>query len=720
MKYQPRSESEVFEELKELCTSPGFVHVIAYFCMRDNMIRYEGSEIVPDDIHEHYGRQNLLRTEISTLLGLMAQAPIDFDIPGSDLMKSFVERTDALMNEFHMSMTMASFFEGKDWEALHAEGRNPFDNAAAMREPIFYGGESAYNFQYRALAELKYKADEDWLVKTFGFSITDALQVSDAIVQLQLDFSVKKLATIANQSELKFSVLPIFRFEMAELLEISSLDQERIQNVLDAFSYGLEERNAAFSGVSEFNATNARPILQNGDGAYFLLQHYSLLEAIYDSPFFWMMEDKPYQPTATADRGKYTEEFSAMRLEAVFGTARVLSNVDIYRGKNRYAEADALVLFGDLAIVVQAKSKRLTLAARKGNDNALKDDFKKAVGDAYKQALLCADALLAPADFTFRGPDGNEISIDVAPNAIFPLCVLADHYPALTFQARQFLETRVTDNISAPLVTDVFTLDVYAEFLDTPLQFFNYLDLRARAYDKLMVTSELSAFAYHLKSNLWFDDEQGMIHIAEDFTANVDVAMMVRRHGAEGSRTPTGVLTRYDELTVGDLLEQIERLSIPELAEIGLWLLQLSSDTGIGLSTALDQIRSVSARTGQTKDITIPIEASSDGLTIHYSVLPSDVANAKLSQHCELKKYDLKANSWFGLLLHPADGHIRSAVSIKRKWEHKSEMSDILAKMPKKAPVKFEELSKVRKKIGRNERCPCGSGKKYKACCLRQ
>ena len=76
-----------------------------------------------------------------------------------------------------------------------------------------------------------------------------------------------------------------------------------------------------------------------------------------------------------------------------------------------YAEADALVLFGNQAIVVQAKSKRLTLNARKGNDLALRDDFKKAVAKAYDQALLCADALQRPTHFVFRDAQGQELTI---------------------------------------------------------------------------------------------------------------------------------------------------------------------------------------------------------------------------------------------------------------------------------------------------------------------
>ena len=32
--------------------------------------------------------------------------------------------------------------------------------------------------------------------------------------------------------------------------------------------------------------------------------------------------------------------------------------------------------------------------------------------------------------------------------------------------------------------------------------------------------------------------------------------------------------------------------------------------------------------------------------------------------------------------------------------------------------IEYQELNIKPKKIGRNEKCPCGSGKKYKNCCL--
>ena len=43
-----------------------------------------------------------------------------------------------------------------------------------------------------------------------------------------------------------------------------------------------------------------------------------------------------------------------------------------------------------------------------------------------------------------------------------------------------------------------------------------------------------------------------------------------------------------------------------------------------------------------------------------------------------------------------------------KKWTYSKDMGQCVVDQIKKAKVK----------IGRNEKCPCGSGKKYKKCCL--
>lgn len=712
-----RTESEVFQEIAALCISPGYIHAIAYFCFRDNLIKFTENLIVRD-MDSHYEGSSLLRSEISTLIGLMARAPIGLELPTPQVMQTYVDRTDSLMKELHHAMMTGAFFGGKDWATLLAEGRDPFDDGAAMREPIFYGGESAYNFQYEALTTPKYGADDSWLVGKRGFSITDALTVTKAIGEGH----ISKLASLREEMRPKspdeWTFLPAFMFTAQEVVERSGLDAATVDAVLRAFRFESHERNAPFTGISEFNETNVRPILCIADGSYVLLQHYQLQESLYESPFFWMMVDDNYRSTATAHRGNFTETYTSGRLRAVFGDARVLRNIDIYRGKNRYAEADALVLFGNHAIVVQAKSKRLTLEARKGNDRALRDDFKKAVENAYDQALLCAEALQNPDAFVFRDPSGAEIKLPNSIDVVFPVCVLADHYPALSFQSRQFLKVRATESVKPPLVTDVFTLDVIVEFLDTPLQFLNYLDLRAQAFDKLLITNELIPFSYHLRNNLWLDPKYDMVNLGEDFTAHVDVAMAVRRQGVSGSPEVKGVLTRYRGTRTGVILDQLQEATIPELTELGLWILQLSGETADGLSRALESQIRAAVKEHVTKDLTFPFGDQSAGLTIHLSALPDEIAQEKILQHCQLKKYDLKADRWYGLILRPKDLRIRHALVLNDPWKKNFTMDKVLAALPRRAPVRLETMGRTSKKVGRNEPCPCGSGLKYKKCCL--
>ena len=407
---------------------------------------------------------------------------------------------------------MKPLFEGLPSNVGLLEGETRSSKGAAMREPIFYGGDAAYYFQYRDLAGPKYRADDEWLEANKGFRIDEVCQIADAIGRFQVERQLKSFKSIKAQPPDQWTMLPGFTFTAQDVARISNIASEKVERFLAAFSCGLDERNATFTALNEFNAFNSTPILRTGEETYLLLQHYSLLETIYESPFFWMIADKDYSPTALRNRGAFAEKFVAERLESVFGAVRILRNVDIYKGKNRFAEADVLLLYGDRAIVVQAKSKRLTIKARKGDAFQLQDDFKKAIQDAYDQAVLCAEAICSDG-FKFKDRSGAEIFIRNKPRVIFPICVVSDHYPALAFQCGQFLKATVTESVQAPLVTDVFAFDVIAEMLNTPLHFLNFLSLRARSDEKLLVNSELTSLGFHLKQNLWFDSDYDMVDL---------------------------------------------------------------------------------------------------------------------------------------------------------------------------------------------------------------
>jgi hypothetical protein len=269
-----RPETDIFANLQALCTSRGYIHTVAYFCWRDNLIRYSGPHVVAKDLEHQYSHDRLLRTEISTLIGLMVQQPIDLALPSPDVIHGYVERTEALLNELHHAM-MKPWFAGWDFKTGRAPERDPFADAAGMREPLFYSGESAYNFQYESLARLKYRADGDWLEANKGFRIDEACQVGEALGKLLSRRQLECVESLRKQPPDKWTVLPGLTFTAQDAADASVVALQKVERILDAFSCGPDERNTSFTALNEFNVTNSAPILKTTHGSYILLQHYS-------------------------------------------------------------------------------------------------------------------------------------------------------------------------------------------------------------------------------------------------------------------------------------------------------------------------------------------------------------------------------------------------------------------------------------------------------------
>jgi hypothetical protein len=715
-----RTEQQIFNDLAVLCASPGYAHALAFLCLQNNMVSY-GDELRGEDYAKLFSFSRLIRTEISTLLGLMARVPLDLSLPSPQQIQSLTERSHALLGELHEAIVAP--FEKQFQAALGDPSANPFGSAEAMREPIFYGAESAYSFQYRDLAPRKYARDADWLQRNKGFSIAEANAVVKAILAFLNEHIMATLRGLRALPPNQWTLLDGFTFSAADVLRASGLTAETLSKVLEAFSFA-GDGNPTFTTLHEFNATNAYPLLRAGDGRYILFQYSGLAEALYDTPFFWVLADPAYMDTATKNRGTFTEEFAGERLSEVFGPANVYRNVEIWRSKgNNLGEIDVLVVFADRAIVLQAKSKRLTLAARKGNDLQLQSDFRAAVQDACDQALACSQLLLS-GSMHCTDTAGNEIAIPEAIKAVHPVCLVSDHYPALSFQARHFLKGRAEGAIKSPLVCDVFFLDAVTEMLETPLRCLSYLELRALASGNILFSHEHTALAFHLRQNLWMG-EYDFIHLDDSISADLDIAMAVRRDGVEGKRTPEGILTALQGTSVGRILEDIERSTSPVDISVGLQLLKLSGETARDLSGLIDRIASEAAKDGRRHDATIGMSKAKSGITVHCTASDHLSAVLPLGRYCELRKYRERAQSWFGIVVEPRTGKYRFGIIRDHPWQPDRGLDEKVRRMsPGLPPSSMTQLMKSgeaprKKKIGRNERCRCGSGLKYKKCCGR-
>lgn len=712
----PRSEQEIFKELSVLCASPGYVQALAHLCLRDNVVGY-WDEMTPEDLSGWFRSDRLIRTEISTLVGLMVKAPIDFTLPSREILKSYVERSDAMLAELHETMSAAGF-KPADWKQMADSGVNPFQQGDVLREAIFYAGDSAYSFQYRDFAPKKYGRDDAWLEAQKGFSIADARQITDAAGRLQND-KLAACLTAKGRMVLDQSVLEGFTFSAKEVAEYSRLPVERVRAVMNAFCLKPDKRNQGFRALHDFNVISGAPLIQTAKGEYLLFDAYNFFEALYEAPFYWMGADKAYAPTALKHRGLFTEEFARERFETVFGKKYVYANANIveFKGK-RLGEIDVLIAFGDRAIVLQAKSKRLTLESRKGNDKQIQDDFKKSVQDAYNQGHLCASVLNDP-DYQLKDAAGNDIPRPVPFKEIYVLCVVSDHYPSLAFQARQFLKVTESETIRPPFVLDVFALDVIAEMLDSPLRFLSYVSRRTEYADRVLAAHEMTTLGYHLKSNLWLDAETGMLMLSDDLSTDLMIAMAARRDGVAGQRTPDGILTRFNGTRVAAIIEQIEAVADPAAIDLGLLLLTLGEEA-VGLANkAIPKIAQMARADGKPHDMTVVIDNESTGLTIHATPRPDEVASVALRNHCLRRKYLQKASTWYGICIHPSDERLRFALKLDFPWIQDPQLdAELLETAKPLTPAAALAQLEKKPKTGRSDPCPCGSGRKYKKCCL--
>jgi hypothetical protein len=716
MELQVRPEQTKFEDLAELCSSPGYIHAIAHLCFRDNMIAYS-DEMKSEDMQHLFSSTRLIRTETSTLIGLLIKNDIDYTLPSPSVMQQYIDKTETLLKEIHKSMSALLW---KGFDPKEVQKFDPFDSGAALREPIFYGGESAYSFQYRDLSVRKYSKDEEWLRANKGFSIQEARDVVRAVGRFLDEKAVSVMEELRDMPPDQWTFLPTHTFTTTEIAEYAHIDFTTVNNVLSAFALPDGERNGQFCALSDFNVVNASPLIRVAKDEYVLFHIYSLAEALYDAPFYWMGADNVYVKAAMMHRGQFTEEFAAERLALVFGKDRVHENVDVFESKDKkIGEIDVLVLFGNRAIVVQAKSKRLTLESRKGNDGKIRDDFRKSVQDSYDQAYRCAK-LLGNPKYIFKDRHSDEIDIRGSLKDVYIFCVVSDHYPALSFQARQFLKFELTKTIPPPFVLDVFTLDAMTEMLASPLQLLSYVDRRTKYSEKVMASHELTILSYHLKRNLWLGEEYDLVMLEDDISSDLDLAMLVRREDIPGPRTPDGILTRLGSTTLGRFVKEIEMRPDPSTIDLGYMLLTLSEKTVIEVSGAIDELARRARADGKNHDLTIGLGQGGTGFTVHCNNNPINIAGPALESHCHTRKYTEHAESWFGVCVRPSDTSLRFGLNLHYNWERNDEMDVSTKNMAK--PDKLSNLLETTRpkkgKIGRNEPCPCGSGRKYKKCCL--
>lgn len=705
-----RPQEEVLNDIEAICREPGFVHVLASLVFENNFHAVRVEEMYPK-IQDQFNYEKLIRSELSVLHGLMLKGGVDLTPLSSEKINEFKKSSYALLTELHEGFYSQVIRSGSFLE--NPEGL--LSRSEVIREAVFYAADSAFYFQQLSFSNERYAADSKWLKDNVGFTIAEAAHITGAIIA-NTHISAQALVAGYFGEIHDENTLKVFSISVDTICQMTEYKEVKVRCFLDKFSVGSDPSNERYKSVDGYNLGKSHPILMLDEDNLCLLQSHSLCESLYVSPTFWMNQDVDYKPTATANRGRHLEEKIVARLVRVFGEKRVFQNVEIYRGKTRVGEIDALVVYSDRTIVVQAKTKTLTLKAQQGDSAVLEDDFGKSIQSAYDQALVCSHEILkGGARFQLETGEAVDLQSDFV--EIFPLCVVADHYPSLYFQARQFLKTQDHKIIRPPYVMDLFLLDVITEFLTHPIRMLDYLNKRTQYNDSVSSNNDFAVLGYHLEHNLYKGPENDLMVFSEDIAYQLDKAFTARRVFGDMKAVPKGVLTEFEGTPYGGILNYLENITEIGAVDLGYFLLSLNGASIDGINKGINQLSRNARKSDRTHDLSIG--GSFGGMTYHLSAIPSERRIEKLIRHAELRKYSSKANIWFGLSATiGSDTPIDTICFLSSKWRPSSAMDAVVKQIPSKPSKLSNVTGRVIDKMGRNDKCHCGSDKKYKKCCL--
>lgn len=711
-------EKNKFQELEALCGQSGFIHVLSYLCRRDCTFGYQGA-VTGGSLAHFYTNERLIRTELSVLHGLIQKSGLS-EVAISDVeIHDWSQEAEKLLAEIHESFK-ASGQQRFTKENMKLSMEDFFSQEDIIREYIFYSAEQAFDFQFAELARERYQADATWLVEKVGFDMNEAYSIYKAIAY-QLNTNITEIAQ-SGETEATFrSYLSCNEFCLESTCKSTKLTREKVLAFVSAFSSSDDDDNSAYQSIDDVNIVNFKPISKVGE-RYYLFQTTALAQSMYESPIFWMRSDKSYVNTAVKHRGEFTESFAFKRLEKVFGEGNVYCNLDIFKNASeKVGEVDILAKFGTKFLIIQAKSKGMTIPARQGKVHLVKDDFVKGVQNAYDQAVDCSNALLEDG-MVIKDIDGKVVELGSKPSSCYPICLTSESYPGLLFQCRQYLKHEEDKLLKPPFVMDVFFLDILTEFLSQPLFLLSFIDRRGSYLNEIIASTEIVLLGMHLKRNLWLEDEYSMMQLHDDMASDLDAAFMVRRMGLAGSRTPEGILKRYSEGFISKLLFKLQYVKRDELTDFAFTLMKASGDFVDTLDAAITKICFKTIQDGNNHDFTVLFEGNCGGMTIHTAAGEREEARERLRSHMHFRKYREKQNQWLGLVVDPKSEMVLEICHIEDDWHFDAEMDEKIKELNLKPSVKpcLKTLKKqLRFKVGRNDKCPCLSGKKYKRCCGR-
>lgn len=398
---------EIITRLNEITSYFSFGRILGYISF------FETVGIESQLKHgQESNRDRLLSTEIDFLCGLWLQ--------NVNLAKNWdIIKDEEIRKEVYGLM-----------DDLHNLYRDSQDFGDLFVENYFYEGDLAYNWQYIKFAKEKYNE------QILSFKLREEYEFDTTVIESTFN---KIITTLENQIRKRINEkrrkneyvcpLNLFTIKPNKIRKIFSPEE---QNILKRMSYKLGDKLPdKICDITDYNYFKQYPIIKlPDDRGLFIVNTNSLAAAINETPYYWLSEYKSFHKKLADLRGRTAEDIVYKIIKRRFHISSY-NHILIKRSKSSdpITDIDAMLCNNEMGIVFQVKSKRLTELSKRGCVTSIKEDYQKAVTEAFNQGLKCIECLnhaseyysLRKADMTF------------AENLkLLNVCITLDSFPGMS------------------------------------------------------------------------------------------------------------------------------------------------------------------------------------------------------------------------------------------------------------------------------------------------
>lgn len=462
----------------------------------------------------------------------------------------------------------------------------------------------------------------------------------------------------------------------------------------------------------------------------FCFDYYSLFDNLYRVIQRLMFRLKPEYKSEWNERQKQVSEqlpfvlFNKLLPESESYSSIYYQIKTGNNGKKQWCECDGFLIFDEHLIVLEVKAGAFTYTHPSTDFGAFIKSIENLAKKPHEQASRFIDTLKTEGEITVCDEEHVPIKeLNFADYRHITSCsVTIDNFNEFAARVDKLSAIGIELGDIPSWNISLDELRVYADYFNSPSMFLHFLEQRTKASrsNDLELIDELDHLGLYIKHNLYTqtaESRNGMIALWHGYREELDnyFSMLVFPDVETPKKPQQEIPQKIQEII--DILDKQRKRGFTTVVST---LLDMSGDTREDIDTKMNILI---GRQQEVKRI-MPLSIFGES-KITFICNQDGISSFKED---EAKEYVLatmlKPNDDIRLTLY-LDYNTKSELyNVDFEYlatsdippERASEFIGLSEKYAQQRILSYKRQNDV-KKIGRNEPCPCGSGKKYKKCC---